>query len=133
MYIRLYNAFWYFVFTECFLVYWCVKRICYSDAMNIKWVKITLKNLWLKYVPLVSFYATRKPQKPRNRKGGIKRFSGGAWKETRETLLKTLPTNCFSFEDFSQILSTRRNTSAPGLNGIPYKVYKKYPKVDVSF
>ena len=45
-------------------------------------------------------------------------------------LLKPFPTNCFSFEDFFQILSTRRNASAPGLNGIPYKVYKKCPKIN---
>ena len=30
--------------------------------------------------------------------------------------------------DFFAILATRRNTSAPGQNSIPYKVYKKYPK-----
>ena len=29
---------------------------------------------------------------------------------------------------FFAILATRRNASAPGLNGIPYKVYKKCPK-----
>ena len=40
-------------------------------------------------------------------------------------LLKLFPTNCFSFEDFFQILSTQRNASAPGLNGIPYKICKK--------
>ena len=45
-------------------------------------------------------------------------------------LLKPFPTNCFSFEDFFQILSTRQNASAPGLNGIPYKVYKKCPKIN---
>ena len=45
-------------------------------------------------------------------------------------LQKSFPTNCFSFEDFFQILSTRRNASAPGLNGIPYKVYKKCPKIN---
>ena len=45
-------------------------------------------------------------------------------------LLKQFPTNCFSFEDFLQILSTRWNASAPGLNGIPYKVYKKCPKIN---
>ena len=45
-------------------------------------------------------------------------------------LLKSFPTSSFSFEDFFQILSTRRNASAPGLNGIPYKVYKKCPKIN---
>ena len=48
-------------------------------------------------------------------------------------LLKPFPVNCFSFEDFFQILSTRRNASAPGLNGIPYKAYKKCPKINLSF
>ena len=45
-------------------------------------------------------------------------------------LNKSFPANCFSFEDFFQILSTRQNASAPGLNGIPYKVYKKCPKIN---
>ena len=45
-------------------------------------------------------------------------------------LLKPFPTNCFYFEDFLQILSTQRNASAPWLNGIPYKVYKKCPKIN---
>ena len=44
-------------------------------------------------------------------------------------LQKSFPTNCFSFEQFFQILSTRRNASAPGLNGIPYKVYKNCPNI----
>ena len=35
----------------------------------------------------------------------------------------------FTFEDFSKILISRRNASAPGLNGIPYKVYKKCPQI----
>ena len=37
--------------------------------------------------------------------------------------------SCFSFDDFFEILSSRRNASAPDLNGIPYKVYKKCPKI----
>ena len=45
-------------------------------------------------------------------------------------LQKSFATNWFSFEDFFKILSTRRNASAPGLNGIPYKVYKKCPKIN---
>ena len=48
MYIRLYNLFWYFVFIECFLVYWCVKGICYHDVTNNKLVKKTFKNIWIK-------------------------------------------------------------------------------------
>ena len=45
-------------------------------------------------------------------------------------LQKSFPTNCFSFEQFFLILSTQRNASAPGLNGIPYKVYKKCLKIN---
>ena len=44
-------------------------------------------------------------------------------------LLKKFNKSCFSFDDFLQILSSRRNAFAPGLNGIPYKVYKKCPKI----
>ena len=44
-------------------------------------------------------------------------------------LLKKFSKSCFSFDDFFEILSSRRNASAPGLNGIPYTVYKKCPKV----
>ena len=44
-------------------------------------------------------------------------------------LLNSFPTNCFSFEDFFRILSTRRNASAPGLNGIPFKVYPTKKKM----
>ena len=45
-------------------------------------------------------------------------------------LQKSFLTNCFSFKQFFQILSTRRNASSPGLNGIPYKVYKICPKIN---
>ena len=48
----------------------------------------------------------------------------------KPALLKSFPTNCISFEDLFQIRSTQRNASAPGLNGIPYKVYKKCPKIN---
>ena len=34
-----------------------------------------------------------------------------------------------SYNDFLDILSSRRNASAPGLNGISYKVYKKCPRI----
>ena len=44
-------------------------------------------------------------------------------------LLKKFDKSYFSFDGFLQILSSRRNASAPGLNGIPYKVYKKCPKI----
>ena len=32
-------------------------------------------------------------------------------------------------EDLVSLLNTRRNGSSPGINGIPYKVYKKCPKI----
>ena len=35
----------------------------------------------------------------------------------------------FSYDDFWDILSSQRNASATGLNGIPYKVYKKCPRI----
>ena len=44
-------------------------------------------------------------------------------------LLKKINKSCFSLDDFFEILSSRRNASAPGLNGMPYKVYKKCPKI----
>ena len=44
-------------------------------------------------------------------------------------LLKKFNKSCFSFDDFFETLSSCRNASAPGLNGIPYKVYKKCPKL----
>ena len=43
-------------------------------------------------------------------------------------LLKKFNKSSFSYDDLFAILATRRNASAPGLNGIPYKVYKKCPK-----
>ena len=36
---------------------------------------------------------------------------------------------CFFYDDFLNLLSSRRKASAPGLNSIPYKVYKKCSKV----
>ena len=44
-------------------------------------------------------------------------------------LIKMFKKGCFSYHDFLSLLSSRRNASAPGLNGIPYKVYKKCPKL----
>ena len=44
-------------------------------------------------------------------------------------LLKKFNKSCFSYDDFFEILSSRRNAYAPGPNGIPYKIYKKYPKI----
>ena len=43
-------------------------------------------------------------------------------------LLKKFNKSCFSYDDFLDILSSLRNASAPGLNGIPYKVYKNVPE-----
>ena len=37
-------------------------------------------------------------------------------------LQKSFPTNCFSFKDFFQILSTPRNASAPMLHRISYNI-----------
>ena len=44
------------------------------------------------------------------------------------SLLKRFNKRSFSYDDFFEILSTHTNTCAPGLNGIPYKVYKTVPK-----
>ena len=44
-------------------------------------------------------------------------------------LLKKFNKSCFSYDDFLDILSSHRNASAPGLNGIPYKVYKRCPRI----
>ena len=46
-----------------------------------------------------------------------------------EPLLLKKFKSCFSYDHFLDILSSRRNASAPGLNGIPYKVYKKCPRI----
>ena len=48
-------------------------------------------------------------------------------------LLKKFNKSCFSFDEFLQILSLCRNASGPDLNGIPYKVYKKCPKIGKFF
>ena len=44
-------------------------------------------------------------------------------------LLEKFNKRRFSFDDFFEILSSHRHASAPGLNGIPRKVYKKCPKI----
>ena len=46
----------------------------------------------------------------------------------------TLPSSSFDAanvkdEDFLYLINSRRNGSSPGLNKIPYKVYKKCPKI----
>ena len=45
------------------------------------------------------------------------------------SLLKKFIKSSFSYNDFLEILLTRRNASACGLNGIPYRVYKKFSKI----
>ena len=40
-------------------------------------------------------------------------------------LLKKFNKSSFLYDDFFAILATHRNASAPGLNGIPYRVYQK--------
>ena len=44
-------------------------------------------------------------------------------------VIKMFQKSCFSYDDFLNLLSSHRNASAPGLNGIPYKVYKKCSKL----
>ena len=44
-------------------------------------------------------------------------------------LLKKINKSSFSYDDFFEILSTCRNASAHGLNGICYMVYKKCSKI----
>ena len=44
-------------------------------------------------------------------------------------VIKMFKKACFSYYDFLNLLSSHRNASAPGLNGIPYKVYKKSSKL----
>ena len=39
------------------------------------------------------------------------------------------PVKSLDFNDFLLLLGTRRNASAPGINAIPYKVYKKCPQL----
>ena len=43
--------------------------------------------------------------------------------------MKKFNKSYFSYDDFLEILSSRRNVSAPSLNGIPCKVYKKCPRI----
>ena len=42
---------------------------------------------------------------------------------------KVFSNSSLKYADFERVLSTRRNASSPGLNGIPYKVYKNCPKI----
>ena len=43
---------------------------------------------------------------------------------------KPFPSSSLKYKDFLTLLSTRRNASSPGLNFIPYKVYKKSPQIN---
>ena len=45
------------------------------------------------------------------------------------SLLKKFNKSSFSYDDFFENLLARRNALAHGLNGIPYKVYKKFSKI----
>ena len=45
------------------------------------------------------------------------------------TASKCFNSSNLKFEDFDRLLCTRRNGSSPGLNAIPYKVYKKCPQI----
>ena len=45
------------------------------------------------------------------------------------SLLKKFNKSSFPDDDFLEILSTGRNAFAPGLNAIPYKVYKNCSKI----
>ena len=44
------------------------------------------------------------------------------------SLKKIFSKSALSYDNFLTILLICRNASAPGINAIPYKVYKKYPK-----
>lgn len=48
-------------------------------------------------------------------------------------VIKKFTISFFSYDDFLNLLSSCRNTSAPGLNGIPYKAYKKCSKLSKPF
>ena len=45
------------------------------------------------------------------------------------TVSKCFNSSNLKFEDFDRLLCTRRNGSSPGLNAIPYKVYKTCPQI----
>ena len=45
------------------------------------------------------------------------------------TILKGFNTSKFNFSVFMRILNSRRNSSSPGINMIPYRVYKKCPQI----
>ena len=43
--------------------------------------------------------------------------------------LRDFNSSKFNFSDFMHIVNSRRNSSSPGINAIPYHVYKKCPKI----
>ena len=43
---------------------------------------------------------------------------------------KPFPSSSLKYKDFLTLLAMRRNASSPGLNSIPYKVYKKCPQIN---
>ena len=45
------------------------------------------------------------------------------------TLLKDFDSTSVRYQDLLPILNSRSNTSSPGINMIPYKVYKKWPQI----
>ena len=44
-------------------------------------------------------------------------------------LSKSFNFSSLKYDDFKHLLCTQHNASSPGLNGIPYKVYKKCPQI----
>ena len=46
-------------------------------------------------------------------------------------VIKMFKKGCSSYNDFLNLLSSRRNASGPGFNGIPYKVYKTCSKFQI--
>ena len=47
----------------------------------------------------------------------------------KPSLLKQFPSHTLDFKDFQKLLSSRCNSSSPGINGISYKMYKLCPQI----
>ena len=45
------------------------------------------------------------------------------------SVLKNFNSSKLNFSDFTKVINTRRNASSPGINMIPYRVYKKCPQI----
>ena len=45
------------------------------------------------------------------------------------SFLRDFNTSKFNFSHFMHIVNSRRNSSSPGINAIPYRVYKKCPQI----